>query len=60
MIRDNLERQAREDRENERRIADGLASLHLLALHFGSMPFRVERNDLISPWPGRTDERADA
>ena len=26
----------------------------------GSMPFRVERNDLISPWPGRTDERADA
>ena len=26
----------------------------------GSMPFRVERNDLISPWPARTDERADA
>ena len=26
----------------------------------GSMPFRVERNDLISPWLARTDERADA
>ena len=26
----------------------------------GSIPFRVERNDLISPWPARTDERADA
>ena len=26
----------------------------------GSMPFRVERNDLISPWPERTDEPADA
>ena len=27
---------------------------------WGSMPFRVERNDLISPWLARTDERADA
>ena len=26
----------------------------------GSMLFRVERNDLISPWPERTDERAGA
>ena len=26
----------------------------------GSMPFRVERNDLISPLPARTDEPADA
>ena len=26
----------------------------------GSMPFRVERNDLISSWPERTDGRADA
>ena len=26
----------------------------------GSMPFRVERDDLISPWPERTDERAGA
>ena len=25
----------------------------------GSMPFRVERNDLISSWPERTDGRAD-
>lgn len=26
----------------------------------GSMPFRVERNDLISSWPERTDDLADA
>ena len=26
----------------------------------GSMPFSVERNDLISRWPERTDGRADA
>ena len=25
----------------------------------GSMPFSVERNDLISSWPERTDGRAD-
>ena len=25
----------------------------------GSMPFRVERNDLISSWQERTDGRAD-
>ena len=25
----------------------------------GSMPFRVERNDVISSWPERTDGRAD-
>ena len=29
-------------------------------LFIGSMPFRVERNDLISSWPERTDGRADA
>ena len=30
------------------------------ALHKGSMPFRVERDILISPWLGRTDELASA
>ena len=28
-------------------------------VQMGSMPFRVERNDLISSWPERTDGRAD-
>ena len=30
------------------------------ALCRGSMPFRVERKDLISSWPERTDDLADA
>ena len=30
------------------------------AAHEGSMPFRVERNDLISPWLARRDEPVDA
>ena len=32
---------------------------NLEAVEKGSMPFRVERNDLISSWPERTDGRAD-
>ena len=39
----------------------GLMSVATAAVLFlGSMPFRVERNDLISSWPERTDGRADA
>ena len=38
---------------------DLLKDLHQADLA-GSMPFSVERNDLISPWPARTDGPADA
>jgi hypothetical protein len=40
----------------------GISAVKAIALAgtHGSMPFRVERDILISAWPGRTDEPANA
>ena len=41
------------------RIGDAVQASLQMSAH-GSMPFRVERDDLISAQPGQTDELADA
>jgi hypothetical protein len=41
-------------------VEDGRSDIELFMLAHGSMPFRVERDSLISAWPARTDELVSA